>query len=267
MAARKLTLIGMLAACLAVAAPVSAGTLTFNGFNVSGQGLLSFTPGLGNSLTIGAGHGASGALVTDFFNTFGVCAGGDCSIVGGYLTLTSGPETSGVSSGGVFDYGFGSGGAVDVLGKVPSLGINSTSLLISASFGGGGSFSGAGTVGSQIASLNLASIFLDPAFGTYSYTGATGDVLSFSIDPSCSTGGMCSGSLIQSTVALETTPEPSAMLLLGSALAGFVLLKRRLYQARPSRTRLASVVMSIRRAATGRQNAPRNKFGWLRSFL
>src|SRR5208337_2989314 len=55
------------------------GVLQFFGNNPAGQGALSFTPGVGNPLTIGAGKGANGGLITDFFNGAGVC-GGDCTI-------------------------------------------------------------------------------------------------------------------------------------------------------------------------------------------
>jgi hypothetical protein len=70
--------------------------------------------------------------------------------------------------------------------------------------------------------MNLSSIQLDPLLGSYQYTGGTNDELSFSINPSCVTGGACAGSIIQSTTTLQTqaTPEPSTLLLLCSGLAG-----------------------------------------------
>jgi hypothetical protein len=220
MAVRKVILFVTLVVCLALAGPAWAGTLTFNGFNVNGQGLLSFTPGLGNSLTIGAGNGGNGALVTDFFNTGGICTG-DCSIMGGYLTLSTGPETSGFHGGGIFSYSYGAGGAVDIFGKVPSLGINVSTLLFSASLLPGTTFSGAGSVGSVLGQLNIGSIVLNPALGTYHFSGASNDDLSFSISPSCATGGKCTGSLIQSTTSLQTIPEPATLSVLGVGLFTF----------------------------------------------
>ena len=220
MAVRRFTLFATLVVCLALAGSAWAGTETFNGFNVAGQGLLMFTPGLGNSLSIGAGNGGNGAPVNDFFNNGGFC-GGDCMIVGGYLTLTTGPELSGFSGGGIFSYSYGAGGLLKITGEVPILGINVPTVLFSASFLPGTTFSGAGTVGSLLGQINLASIVLNPALGTYHYTGASNDQLSFSISPSCATGGVCKGSLIQSTTALQTIPEPATLSVLGVGLFTF----------------------------------------------
>ena len=98
MAVRRLILFAALAASLTLAAPAWAGSLQFHGnsFVNGGEGTLSFTPGLGNDLTISAGNGGNGALITDFFSTGGasIC-GGDCPIIGGYMTLTTGGETGG----------------------------------------------------------------------------------------------------------------------------------------------------------------------------
>src|SRR5271165_5538203 len=81
MGVRKLTVCAILALCLALASPVWAGTLQWVGTDFAGQGTLNFNPGLGNDLTIGAGHGGNGALVTNLMNDFGLC-GGNCSITG-----------------------------------------------------------------------------------------------------------------------------------------------------------------------------------------
>jgi PEP-CTERM motif len=237
MAVRRLILFATLTACLALSGPAWAGTVTFNGFISTGQGLLSFTPGLGNSLTIGAGNGGNGALVTDFINS-GIgppICGGDCSIVGGYLTLTSGPETSGFSGGGIFSYNFGAGGNVKVIGEIPTLGINSPTVLFMASLLPGTTFSGAGSVGSFLGQLNLASIVLAPQLGTYHYTGGSNDDLSFGISPSCATGGACTGSLVQSTTSLQTIPEPATLSVLGVGLFTFGAgLRRRMGRAKPA---------------------------------
>jgi hypothetical protein len=220
MAVRKLMLFAALAGCLAIAGPAWAGSLTFNGFTAGGQGALSFTPGLGNALTIGAGNGGNGALVTDVVNNLAIC-GNDCHIVGGYLTLTSGPETSGFTGGGIFSYSFGAGGHLAITGEIPVLGINTPTVLFMATLLPGTTLSGAGTVGSFLAQLNLTSIVLVPQLGTYKFTGASNDDLSFGISPSCSTGGICTGSLVQSTTSLQTIPEPATLSVLGVGLFTF----------------------------------------------
>jgi len=220
MAVRKMILIAAFVACLALAGPAWAGTLTFNGFDATGQGDLSFTPGVGNTFTIGPGAGGNGALVTNLINTVGLC-GGTCSIINGYLTLTSGPETSGFASGGIFSYTFGAGGSVQVVGEIPILGINTPTTLFTASLLPGTTFSGAGANGSCLGQLNLSSIVLAPALGVYHYIGASNDELSFNVDPACSTGGKCTGTLIQSTTSLTTIPEPATLSVLGAGLFAF----------------------------------------------
>src|SRR5271165_4117430 len=217
MAVRKLTLCAVLATCLVLASPVWAGTLVFQGTDLNGQGLLSFTPGLGDTLTIGAGNGGQGALITNLMNNLGIC-GGNCAIGGGYLTLASGAETSGFSGGGAFQYTFAAGGMIDIYGTIPSKGINVSSLLFSASFLNNAVFTGAGTVGSYVASLNLGSIFLNPALGMYHYTGGSNDDISISLNPACSTGGKCSGSIFNTTSSVQTISEPATLSVLGAGL-------------------------------------------------
>jgi len=218
MAVRRLTFLATMVVCLALAAPAWAGTYTFSSnFNPTGQGLLSFTPGLNNTLTIGAGNGGNGALITDFMNTLGLCAG-DCSITSGFLTLTTGKETSGFSNGAAFAYTFGAGGTIQIFGKVPSLGINVSSLLFSASFLNGGTFAGGGAVGTLAANINLGSINLNPAFGAYHYLIGQTSQLSFNINsPGCENGGACSGPLNQSTNSF-TVPEPATLCVVGVGL-------------------------------------------------
>ena len=113
MAVRKLVLCAILATCLVIVVPAWAGTLQFTGTDFAGQGALNFNPGLGNDLTIGPGSGGQGALITDLVNNLFIC-GGDCAITGGYLTLTSGGETSGSAGGGAFTYTFGAGGTIQI---------------------------------------------------------------------------------------------------------------------------------------------------------
>jgi len=216
MAVRRLILFATLAACLALSGPAWAGSLQFHGNDFAGQGQLSFTPGMNNTLTVGAGNGGSGALITDFFNSYGIC-GGDCSVLGGYLTLTSGGENGGSAGGGIFNYTFGAGGTIKVTGEIPFLGINSPTTLFSATFTNG-TFSGAGTVGSFLGTINLASIVLAPQLGLYHYTGASTDGLSFGLTGTCGTGGICKGSIVQSDTSFETMPEPATLSVMGVGL-------------------------------------------------
>src|ERR1019366_6524530 len=137
------------------------------------DGPVELHPGVGHTLTIGAGNGGKGALVTDYLNP--VFCGGDCPIIGGYATVTSGPEISGSAAGGAFAYNFGPGGSVNIWGEIPLLGLNTPSLLLHASFDVGTTVSGAGTVGSCLGALNLPSVVLNPALGTYKLIGASND--------------------------------------------------------------------------------------------
>ena len=215
----------VLAGCLALASPARADNIIFNGFAVTGTGLLSFTPGLGNTLTIGAGNGGDGALITDYLTpTF---CGGDCAIVGGYSTITSGPETGGSSGGDSFTYSFGEGGSVQIIGAVPQLGLDTPTLLFEASFMPGTTFSGAGSVGSFLGALNLSSVVLNPALGTWTFVGASNDEITLSLNSGCSLGDSCSGSIIQSTTALQTVPEPGMLALFGTGVLGLAEVLRR----------------------------------------
>jgi PEP-CTERM motif-containing protein len=219
MAVRKLVLCAILAMCLAIVVPAWAGTLQFTGTTFAGQGALSFTPGLGNDLTIGAGNGGQGALITDLVNNLFIC-NGDCAITGGYLTLMSGGETSGSAGGGSFTYTFGAGGQIQIFGSIPSHNINSA-LIFSAQFLPGGIFTGAGTIGSYIASLNLGSIFLNPNLGTYKYVGGANNDISITINNGCGNGGPCNGSIYNSLTTIQTIPEPATLSVLGVGLFAF----------------------------------------------
>jgi len=219
MVVRKLTRCVILAACLAMAVPAWAGTLVFEGSTFAGQGALNFNPGVGDVLTIGPGNGGQGALITTLMNNLGLCSG-NCAITGGYLTLTSGAETGGGAGGGSFTYTFGGGGLIQIFGTVPGYPINSA-LIFSAQFLPGGILTGTGSIGSYIASLNLGSIFLNPALGTFHYGGGANDDISISINPACGTGGACNGSIFNSNTTLSTIPEPATLSVLGAGLFAF----------------------------------------------
>lgn len=237
MTVRRVILCVALVACLAFAGSAWAGSsLQFHGNSFGDpQGNLSFTPGVGDALTISAGGGVNGALITDFLTTGGgaIC-GGDCQIVGGYMTLTTGGQTSGSVSGGVYSYIFGAGGTINIFGAVPLLGINTSTLLFTANFTGG-SFSGSGSVASIVAAINLASITLNPALGLYKYSGASNDDISFNVSPSCSTGGLCTGQIVQSDTSFQTIPEPAALSVLGVGLfTSGTGLRRRILARKPA---------------------------------
>ncbi len=224
MAVRRLILFATLVGCLVLASTAGADSYTFNApFQSTGQGFLTFTGGAGDSLTIGAGNGGNGALITDFFNTQGIC-GGDCSIVGGYIKLTSGGETMAFASGGSFSYTFGAGGSEQIFGKIPSLGINSSTLLFSASFLPGATFAGSTLtgVGSYASNINTNSIVLNAALGKYHYISGSGDDLSFSITGNCGTStiGTCQDAINQS-VNMFVISEPATLSVLGVGLFAF----------------------------------------------
>jgi PEP-CTERM motif len=219
MAVRKLVLCAILATCLTIVVPAWAGTLQFTGTDLAGQGSLSFTPGLNNLLTIGPGGGGQGALVQNLVNNLFIC-GGDCAITGGYMTLMSGGEATGTVGGGSFLYTFNGGGTIDIYGTIASHNINSA-LIFSATFLPGGVFTGAGSVGTYVASVNLGSIFLNPNLGTYKYSGGSNVDTSITINPGCSTGGACSGLIFNTNTTLQTIPEPATLSVLGAGLFAF----------------------------------------------
>jgi hypothetical protein len=154
-------------------------------------------------------------MVNDFLDS-GInplLCGGDCKIIGGFLTLTTGPETGGFANGSTWSYSFGAGGNLKITGEIPILGINSPTVLFTATLLPGTVFSGAGTVGSFIGQLNLASIMLAPQLGTYHFTGGSNDELSILINPECESGGICSGVMVQSLTTLQGIPIPEPPLL------------------------------------------------------
>ena len=237
MAIHRFILFSALAACLVLAVPAWAGTLQFHGNDFAGQGTLSFSPGMGNLITVSAGGGGNGALVTDFFSSNGIC-GGDCPVIGGYLTLSTGGQLAcgvgGCTGSGSFNYLFGAGGNIKIMGEIPTLGINTPTVLFTASFVSG-SFAGTGGVGSVVAGINLGSIVLAPQLGLYNYSGANNDDIVFNVGPTCSTGGACSGTIIESDTSFQTIPEPATLSVLSVGLFTFAsgLLGQRL-RTRPT---------------------------------
>jgi len=219
MVVRRFTLCAVMVLCLAFAGPAWAGALQFTGDNLSGQGLLSFTPGAGAQLTIGSGNGGNGALITDFLNGAGVCSG-NCSITAGYLTLTTGTEASSTFFPGGVTYGFNSGGSIKITGGIPLLSIANGSTLFSANFLPGGEITIFGGSGSFAGGVNLASVVLNPLLGTYQFSAGHDNDFAFNIDPACATGGSCTGTISQSTLQLMI-PEPATLSVLGVGLFAF----------------------------------------------
>ena len=216
MVTRRLALLAVLVLCLALSSQVWAGTLQFAGNSLAGQGLMSFTPGAGAEFSIGAGNGANGALITDFLSTSGICSG-DCSVTAGYLTLTTGTEASQTIFPGGISYTFNSGGSIKVIGGISSLGIANGTTLFSATFLPGAGFSVFGGSGSFQGGVDLVSIILDPLLGKYIYQSGSVDEFFFNVDPACATGGVCTGTISQSTVQM-TAPEPATLSVLGVGL-------------------------------------------------
>jgi hypothetical protein len=221
---RRLTLCAMLICCLALAGPAWAGSIEFGGFDVNGQGTLNFDPGMtGNTLTIGAGGGGNGALITTLLDTLGLCGGSGCGVTGGYMTLTSGGYLGGgTCNGGNCSYNFGSGGTIDVFGSVTTSLGTSVGHLFSATFANG-SFGVGGSTGTYSGGLKLPSITLfGPAFGSYTFTGGSGDAIVLSLNTgTCDVGGACTGLVDEASVSLQTIPEPATLSVLGAGLLAF----------------------------------------------
>jgi hypothetical protein len=225
----------MLICCLALAGPAWAGSIEFGGFDVNGQGTLNFNPAMmGNALTIGAGGGGNGALITTLLDTLGLCGGSGCSVTNGYMTLTSGGYLGGGGcSGGNCSYNFGSGGTIDVFGTVTTSLGTSVGHLFTAAFANGG-FTVAGTVGTYSGGLQVPTITLfGPAFKPYTFTGGSGDAIVLSLNTgTCDVGGDCTGLVDEASVSLQTIPEPATLSVMGAGLLAFGTgLRKRLLRA------------------------------------
>jgi PEP-CTERM motif len=242
MAGRGRIVSALLVACLisgipawaGVVGPVlGAGVLEFYGNAPAGQGTLNFVPGLGDVLTIGSA--GSGALITDLYG-LPACplVGGlnDCAISGGYLTLSSGSEISGINGGAGPIYTFGAGGIVSIFGGIPGLSIPNGSLLVSASFLPGATFvvfpAGLTATGTYEGPLNTASIVLNPAIGNFAFVGGGTVETSMDLNLSCATlGNSCTGS-VDPVLQLQTpVPEPGTLSMLTTGLVTFGARRRR----------------------------------------
>jgi hypothetical protein len=220
--------LAILIGCLTLLAYPASASLIFSGENNPGQGLMTFSPGMGNSLVVGPGDGGNGALITNLFNSNGLCHG-DCGIDGGYLTLATGGETFGYACCGTWNYLYGSGGSMDIWGAIPDLGINTVSKLFSAQFLAGAEFYGGDGLGSLVASIDPNSIQLNPALGTYQITSPWMEQVYLPVQ-GCSDGRDCSGPVQITAVQMQTevVPEPTSIVLLGSGLIAFGSKLRRL---------------------------------------
>ena len=226
MVVRKLILLAALVVGLALASPVWAGTLTFDGTNLpNGQGLLNFAPGVGHTLTIGSGNGGLGALITEMVSSPSICGAGNCAVTGGYSTLVTGAETSGVHGGGSFAYTFGGGGTFSIIGGIAGLGIANGSTLLTLSFLPGMTFSGFGNVGVISGNVNLSSIVLNPllnaALANHLFIGGSVFLETISLNAACQNGGNCFGPLQIASANLQFIPEPATLSVLGVGLFAF----------------------------------------------
>lgn len=236
MAFRRLFLYTLLVTCLALGIPAWAGALPpgalqFAGNAQTGQGLLNFDPtenGGNGVLTISAGHGGLGGLITDLSsNTAPLICGGDCQVTHGYLTLTSGLETSGVVQGAGVLYTFAAGGTVSIFGGIPALGIPNGSALLTGTFLAGDTFTvtpaGLAATGTFLGMIDQTGILLNPLIGMYTFTSVSNLDTSLDLNSSCATlGNTCSGS-VDPIVQLQTpVAEPGTLsLLFGAGLATF----------------------------------------------
>ena len=76
-------------------------------------------------------------------------------------------------------------------------------------------------MGSIIASINLASIMLNPNLGIYHFSGANNNDISFDVSGTCGPGGVCTGVIVQSDTSFQTIPEPATLSVLGVGLFAF----------------------------------------------
>lgn len=184
-------------------------------FNAATGGFVSFTPGVGNSLSIFN-------VVINQVTIDGVTS----AVTDGSLEILTGGET--ISSGTApMSVLFAAGGILAITGSVPSLGINTDTQLFSASF-----LSGAGA---QLSTTASGFFFgnLDPATIAVDAALLTGDASSGQVTIAvCSQNGngtFCpdlSGSSyfgVQLANVTAKTPEPPAIVLLLAGMCGLLL--------------------------------------------
>jgi hypothetical protein len=213
----KLLLGGALVFCALAAGPAWAGTLDFNGGSLKGHGKLTFTPGIGDQLSIGTAK-TDGALIQSLLNDVGLC-GGSCTITKGFLTVLTAGESSQNTVGLTTTYDFNSGGSIDIYGGIAALGIPNGTLLLSAQLSGANFIV---TKGSKTASfqaqLILSTITLDHRLGTYTFAGGSSNTLAIDLTANCGGNGKCSGLIESANLTLLTTPEPASLSFLGTGL-------------------------------------------------
>ncbi len=203
--------ISLLAAVVLCAPMAMADSLQFTGSSLSGGGTFTFPVGSDQHLDV------SQALINQLLTSTGACSTG-CAVTGGYLNLDSGGQVS--YSSGV--YTFAEGGELEIFGSISSLGVNSVTNLLSASFAAGQTLQFSGTTGTFRGLLDPNSIVLNSALTSQAPVSGTDTESEFKVSFDSSTG-LYTGKIAQSTV-LVTTPEPTSLSLFGSgvlALAGF----------------------------------------------
>lgn len=214
---RKLGFAVLVLTCLAVCLPVAqADSLQFTGTTLSGQGTFTFQPGSGQQVSV------TDALINKLLTSSGQCTTG-CSVSGGYIDLSSGGEVS--YSNGV--YTFNTGGELEIFGSISSLGINSVTNLLSASFLNGQTLQFSGSTGTFRGLLDPSSIQLNPAIGSNPISG-TDTESEFDVSFNSSTGAY-TGDVSKSTVMVTTAavPEPASAFLLISSIGIGGLLRRK----------------------------------------